>query len=61
MQGAFTKEVSFRDRAEDNERAGDRFIDLLIRYFQLLGDNARTGRRRDELRSGYRRFRPQSI
>ena len=32
--------------ADDNEQAADRFIDLLIRYFSLLGDNPRAGRRR---------------
>jgi toxin ParE1/3/4 len=42
--------------AEDNEQAADRFIDLLIRYFLLLGDNPRAGRRRDHLRWGYRSF-----
>jgi toxin ParE1/3/4 len=42
--------------AEDNERAADRFIDLLIHYFELLGENPRVGRRRDELRRGYRSF-----
>jgi toxin ParE1/3/4 len=42
--------------ADDNEPAADRFIDLLIRYFSLLGDNPRAGRRRDDLRRGYRSF-----
>jgi toxin ParE1/3/4 len=42
--------------AENNERAADRFIDLLTHYFELLGDNPRAGRRRDELRRGYRSF-----
>jgi toxin ParE1/3/4 len=42
--------------AEDNERAADRLVDLLTRYFQLLGDNPRAGRRRDELRRDYRSF-----
>ena len=42
--------------AQDNERAADRFIDLLTHYFQLLGDNPRAGRRRDELQPGYRSF-----
>jgi plasmid stabilization system protein ParE len=32
--------------AEDNERAADRFIDLLTRHFQVLGDNPRARRRR---------------
>ena len=42
--------------AEDNEPAADRFIDRLIQHFQLLGDNPRAGRCRDELRLGYRSF-----
>ena len=42
--------------AEDNERAADRFIDLLTHHFELLGENPRAGRRRDELRPGYRSF-----
>ena len=42
--------------AEDSERAADRFIDLLIHHFELLGDNPRAGRRRDDLRHGYRSF-----
>lgn len=42
--------------AEDNESAADRFIDLLRRYFQLLGRTPYAGRRRDELRIGYRSF-----
>ena len=42
--------------AEDNEAAADRFVDLLIQHFQLLGDNPHLGRRRDELRAGYRSF-----
>ena len=42
--------------AGDNEPAADRFIDLLTHYFKLLGDNPHVGRRRDELRSGYRSF-----
>jgi toxin ParE1/3/4 len=29
---------------------------LLTHHFRLLGDNPRVGRRRDELRSGYRSF-----
>jgi plasmid stabilization system protein ParE len=37
--------------AQDNEPAADRFIDRLMRAFQLLGDNPHAGRRRDELRS----------
>lgn len=31
-------------------------MDLLVRHFQLIGDNPYLGRRRDELRSGYRSF-----
>jgi toxin ParE1/3/4 len=42
--------------AEDNEQAADRFIDVLARYFALLGDNPRAGRSRDDLRRGYRSF-----
>ncbi|HSY98419.1 MAG TPA: type II toxin-antitoxin system RelE/ParE family toxin [Terriglobales bacterium] len=42
--------------AEDNEPAADRFIDLVIRHFQLLGENPHAGRRRGELRPGYRSF-----
>jgi len=42
--------------ADDNEEAADRFIDLLIHYFTLLGDNPKAGRRRDDLRRGYRSF-----
>jgi toxin ParE1/3/4 len=42
--------------AEDNERAADRFIDLLTHHFELSGENPRAGRRRDELRRGYRSF-----
>ncbi len=42
--------------AEDDEAAADRFIDLLVHHFQLLGQNPFAGRRRDELRSGYRGF-----
>jgi toxin ParE1/3/4 len=42
--------------ARDNERAADRFIDVLTHYFELLGANPRAGRRRDELRPGYRSF-----
>lgn len=42
--------------AEDNEQAADRFIDLLLQRFQLLGRNPHIGRRRDELRVGYRSF-----
>jgi toxin ParE1/3/4 len=46
----------WRHIAEDNEAAADRFIDRLTRTFQLLGENPHVGRRRDELRSGYRSF-----
>ncbi len=42
--------------SEDNESAADRFIDLLTQHFELLGKNPHVGRRRDELRSGYRSF-----
>jgi toxin ParE1/3/4 len=42
--------------AGDNEAAADKFIDLLNRNFRLLGDLPHAGRRRDELRRGYRSF-----
>ena len=42
--------------AQDNEPAADRFIDLLIHHFRLLGDNPYAGRRREEMRPGYRSF-----
>ena len=42
--------------ADDNETAADRFIDLLVQRFQLLGKNPYARRSRDELRSGYRSF-----
>jgi toxin ParE1/3/4 len=42
--------------AADNDGAADRFIDLLTRYFELLGENPGAGRRRDELRPRYRSF-----
>ena len=42
--------------AQDSELAADRFIDLLIQHFHLLGKNPHVGRRRDELRAGYRSF-----
>jgi toxin ParE1/3/4 len=42
--------------AEDSESAADRFIDLLTHHFRMLGDNPYAGRRRDELRLGYRSF-----
>ena len=40
----------WRHIAEDNEPAADRFIDRLMRAFQLLGGNPHAGRRRDQLR-----------
>lgn len=46
----------WRRIAEDSEPAGDRFVDLLVRHFRLLGDNPHAGRRRDELRRDYRSF-----
>jgi toxin ParE1/3/4 len=46
----------WRHIADDNEPAADRFVDLLVRHFRLLGDNPHAGRRRDELRPGYRSF-----
>ena len=42
--------------AEDSEAAADRFVDLLLQHFQLLAGNPHIGRRRDELRAGYRSF-----
>lgn len=42
--------------AQDNELAADRFIDLLVRHFGLLGSSPYAGRRRDDLRKGYRGF-----
>jgi toxin ParE1/3/4 len=42
--------------AQDNEQAADRFIDLLTHHFRLLGDVPYAGRRRDEIRPGYRSF-----
>jgi toxin ParE1/3/4 len=42
--------------ASDDEAAADRFVELLTKYFRMLGDNPHAGRRRDELRSGYRSF-----
>ena len=46
----------WRHIAQDNEATADRFIDHPVRAFQLLGDNPSAGRRRDELRPGYRSF-----
>jgi len=42
--------------APDNEPAADRFIDLLTHHFKVLGDFTQAGRKRDELRPGYRSF-----
>jgi len=42
----------WRHIAADNESAADRFVDLLVHHFQILGDNPQAGRQRDELRSG---------
>lgn len=42
--------------AVDSESSADRFIDMLIQHFQLLGRNPYIGRDRDELRAGYRSF-----
>ena len=42
--------------AESNEAGADRFVDLLTRHFQLLGKHRFAGRKRDELRAGYRSF-----
>ena len=46
----------WRHIAEDNEAAADRFIDLITHYIRLLGKIRMPGRRRDDLRSGYRSF-----
>ncbi len=45
-----------RRARQDIQAAADRFVDLLVRHFQLIGDNPYIGRRRDQLRSGYRSF-----
>jgi toxin ParE1/3/4 len=42
--------------AEDSEAAADRFVDLVIQHLRLLATNPYIGRRRDELRPGYRSF-----
>ena len=42
--------------APDNERAADRLIDLLTDHFKLLSDFREAGRKRDNLRPGYRSF-----
>jgi toxin ParE1/3/4 len=42
--------------ADDDEQAADRFIELLTRRFRLIGQMPHAGRRRDELRVGYRSF-----
>lgn len=42
--------------ASDSEPAADRFIDVLVHHFRLLGDLPEAGRARDELRPGYRSF-----
>lgn len=42
--------------AADNEPAADRFVELLTRHFRLLGEIPHAGRRRDDLRPGYRSF-----
>jgi toxin ParE1/3/4 len=46
----------WRHIANDNERAADRFVDLLTHRFRLLGDNPYAGRIREELRPGLRSF-----
>ena len=46
----------WRHIATDNEIAADRFIDLVIRRFRLLGENPYAGRLREDLRPGYRSF-----
>ena len=42
--------------AENNESAADRFVDVLIHHFALLGKNPYAGRSREDLRTGYRSF-----
>jgi toxin ParE1/3/4 len=42
--------------AKDSEAAADRFIDLLVHRFHILGSNPYAGRERSELRPGYRSF-----
>ena len=46
----------WRHIAEDNEAGADRFVDLITHYIRLLGENPHAGRRRDDLRAGYRSF-----
>ena len=42
--------------AEDSETAADAFVDRLMTTIRGLGSNPFIGRRRDELRRGYRSF-----
>jgi toxin ParE1/3/4 len=42
--------------ANDSESAADRFIDRLTHHFRMLGDVPQAGRKRDEIRPGYRSF-----
>jgi len=34
--------------AENSEKAADRFIDLFVRHFELLGENPLIGRKRED-------------
>jgi toxin ParE1/3/4 len=40
--------------AADNVSAADRFVDLLVHHFRIIGNFPEAGRKRDELRTGYR-------
>jgi toxin ParE1/3/4 len=42
--------------AVDSESAADRFVDLLSHHFGVLSEFPEAGRRRDEVRPGYRSF-----
>jgi len=42
--------------AEDSEEAADRFTELVVGSFKLLGQNPYLGRSRDDLRLGCRSF-----
>jgi toxin ParE1/3/4 len=42
--------------APDSEEAADRFTDLVVGSFKLLGQNPYLGRSRDDLRPGFRSF-----
>ncbi|HLG98334.1 MAG TPA: type II toxin-antitoxin system RelE/ParE family toxin [Bryobacteraceae bacterium] len=40
--------------AAESERSADAYVDRLVRHFRLLADYPGSGRRREELGSGYR-------